>query len=523
VSPSPNQPENVIDSSETLLNRKHLQFLLDLNNALVSNLELRKLFLALSKALDHAVRHTYASLLLYDPEHDQFRIFALRLESSRGLLHEEVLFKTKGSPAGEAFLNRRPLLVSKLDVREYPSEIASTLVAEGIRSACWLPLTRGEKFLGVLCVGDRTPNAIHADDVPFLTRVANQIAIAVENALAFEEIQKLKDRLAEERKYLENELTAEFDFEEMVGSSPEWKHVLEQIDQVAATDATVLILGETGTGKELVARAIHKRSLRSDRTFVKVNCAAVPSGLLESELFGHEKGAFTGAVARQVGRFELAHQGTILLDEIGDIPLELQPKLLRALQEGQFERLGNPRTITVNARVIASTNRMLHDLVIRREFRDDLYYRLNVFPIQLPPLRRRREDIPHLVEFLVKKHGQRLRKRIEEIPQQFVDAMMRREWPGNIRELENVVERAVIVTRGGVLAIPEEPLDAAIARSATPLALADVERRHIIDVLRHTKGIIGGEDGAAVRLGLKRTTLNSRMQRLGITRRDWEV
>ena len=511
-----------MDCSEVTLDRKHLQSLLDLSNALVSHLELRKVFMAASEALDKAVRHSYASLLLYDPEHNRFRIFALRLESSRGLLHEEVLFNAEGSPAGEAFVNRRPLLVSNLDVRDYPSEIASTLVAEGIRSACWLPLTRGDKCLGVLCVGDRVPNAIPADDLPFLCRVVNQIAIAVENALAFEEIQKLKDRLAEERKYLESELTADFDFEEMVGSSPRWNRVLEHIEQVAATDATVLILGETGTGKELVARAIHQRSLRSERTFVKVNCAAVPSGLLESELFGHEKGAFTGAVARQIGRFELAHKGTILLDEIGDIPLELQPKLLRALQEGQFERLGSPRTVTVDARVIASTNRKLHDLVIRREFRDDLYYRLNVFPIQLPALRDRREDIPHLLEFLVKKHSRRLRKRIDAIPAHFVDAMMRRDWPGNIRELENVVERAVILTKGGVLAVPEEPLDGS-GRSTAPLALADLERRHIIDVLRHTKGVIGGEDGAAVRLGLKRTTLNSRMQRLGITRRDWEI
>jgi formate hydrogenlyase transcriptional activator len=517
----PTQFADLINPNQLMLNHKHLQLLLDLNNALVTNLELHKLFLAVSEALGQVVRHSYASLSLYDPELEQFRIFALRLESSRGLLHEEVLFKAEGSPAGEAFQKRSPLLVANLDVHEYPSEIGSRLVAEGIRSACWLPLMRGEKCLGVLCVGDLTPFAFHADDLPLLSRVANQIAIAVENALAFEEIRKLKDRLAEERDYLENELTADFDFEEMVGSSPKWKHVLEQIDHVAATDATVLILGETGTGKELVARAIHKCSLRSERTFVKVNCAAVPSGLLESELFGHEKGAFTGAVARQLGRFELAHQGTILLDEIGDIPLELQPKLLRALQEGQFERLGSPRTITVNARVIASTNRPLYELVIRREFRDDLYYRLNVFPIQLPSLRQRREDIPHLVEFLVRKHSRRLRKRIDEVPGHFVDAMMRREWPGNIRELENVVERAVILAHDGVLAIPEEPLDSASGRSAVALSLADVERRHIVDVLRQTKGVVGGEDGAAVRLGLKRTTLNSLMQRLGITRRDW--
>jgi formate hydrogenlyase transcriptional activator len=523
LNPGAEQVAEALDSSEVLLNRKHMQLLLDLNNALVSNLELHKLFLAMSGALDRVVRHSYASLSLYDPALNQFRIFALRLEAGLGLLHEEVVFQVEGSPAGEAFLKRRPLLVPNLNVRDYPGEIASTLIAEGIRSACWLPLSRGEKCLGVLCVGHRTANAIDAGDLPFLSRVVNQIAIAVENALAFEEIRRLKDRLAEERNYLQSELTANYNFDEMVGESRQWKRVLDQIEYVAPTDATVLLLGETGTGKELVARAIHNRSSRADRTFVKVNCAAVPSGLLESELFGHEKGAFTGAISRQIGRFELANHGTILLDEIGDIPLELQPKLLRALQEGQFERLGSPRTITVKARVIASTNRKLRDLVVRREFRDDLYYRLNVFPIQLPPLRERRADIPLLVDFLVRKHSRQLRKRIEKIPAAFMDAMMRGDWPGNIRELENVIERAVILTRDGVLALPlpEEEWEGGGADQST-LPLLDAERKHILAALRQTHGVIGGEDGAAVRLGLKRTTLNSRIQRLGLTRIDWE-
>jgi formate hydrogenlyase transcriptional activator len=518
--PLSDQSADVSDPSQVLLDRKRLQLLLDLNNALVSSLELHPLFLAVSEALSRVVCHSYASLSLYDSAHHQFRIYALRNEGSRGLLREEAVFKAEGSPAGEAFLKRQPLLVPNLDLREYPSEIASTLVAEGIKSACWLPLLRGDKCLGVLCVGDRKPNALDFIDLSFLSHVVNQIAIAVENALAFEEIRKLKDRLAEERNYLESEVTANYNLEEMVGSTPAWKRVLDQIEYVAPTDATVLILGETGTGKELVARAIHSQSLRSARTFAKVNCAAVPSGLLESEFFGHEKGAFTGAISRQIGRFELAHQGTILLDEIGDIPLELQPKLLRALQEGQFERLGSPRTISVNTRVIASTNRKLYDLVVRREFRDDLYYRLNVFPIQLPPLRERRPDIPFLVDFFVRKHSRRLRQRIESIPPRFIDAMMRHDWPGNIRELENMVERAVILTRDGVLQLPEIE-----SRSAAPsvLPLADAERQHIIDALRQCSGVIGGEDGAAAHLGLKRTTLNSRIRKLGLTRRDWEL
>jgi len=518
-----NEPANQDDSGQLLLNRNHLQLLLELNNALVSNLDLHRLFAAVSEALGRVVRHSYASLSLYDPEKKQFSIFALRLEGSRGLLHEEVVFKAEGSPAGEAFLKRRPLLVPKLDVKDYPAEIASSLVAEGIRSACWLPLMRGDKCLGVLCVGDHTENALNADELPFLSRVVNQIAISVENALAFEEIRKLKDRLAEERNYLEHELTANYSFEAMVGVSEPWQRVLEQIRTVAPTDATVLILGETGTGKELVARAIHENSQRAGRTFAKVNCAAVPSGLLESEFFGHERGSFTGAIARQIGRFELAHQGTLLLDEIGDIPLELQPKLLRALQEGQFERLGSSKTISVDCRVIASTNRKLYELVIRREFRDDLYYRLNVFPIQLPPLRDRRLDIPLLVESFVRKHSRRFHKTVEKIPERFMKAMMSREWPGNIRELENMVERAVILTRNGVLALPEEDANGAPQSPVVAVtSLADAERNHILAVLREAHGVIGGENGAAVRLGLKRTTLNSRLRKLGIRRRDWD-
>jgi formate hydrogenlyase transcriptional activator len=335
----------------------------------------------------------------------------------------------------------------------------------------------------------------------------------VENALAFEQINELRDKLAKEKNYLQGEIQAEHNYEEMVGRSPEWQRVLEQIEIVAPTNATVLIVGETGTGKELVARALHNRSPRRERTLVKVNCAAVPAGLLESELFGHEKGAFTGAITQQIGRFELAHKGTILLDEIGDTPLEIQPKLLRVLQERQFERLGSSRTITVDARVIASTNQNLREKVRRREFRDDLYYRLNVFPIMVPSLRERRSDIPLLVRYLVHKCGQRMRKRIDTIPSAVMDRLVRCDWPGNVRELENAIERAVILSRDGTLPIGElqhlEP-------NVVPLAQA--EREIVLNALRECHGVIGGTNGAAHKLGMKRTTLNSRMRKLGVSR-----
>ena len=368
----------------------------------------------------------------------------------------------------------------------------------------------GERCTGVLCIGSRELAAFGSERVLLLTSVATQIVIAVENALAFQQIKQLKDKLAKEKSYLENEIRARY--EEMVGESPEWKRVEEQIETVAPTDATVLILGETGTGKELVARAIHNRSARRERTFIKLNCSAVPSGLLESELFGHEKGAFTGAIAQQLGRFELAHKGSLLLDEIGDIPLELQPKLLRALQEQQFERLGNPRTIKVDVRVIASTNRNLLELVRTRQFRDDLYYRLNVFPIVVPPLRERRSDIPLLVRFFAQKHAERMRRRIETIPPEAMERLTRADWPGNVRELENVIERAVILSRDGILHVPTSELPPL----PNTVSLQSMEREYILNTLRECQGVVGGAKGAATRLGLKRTTLNSRMKKLGI-------
>ena len=332
-------------------------------------------------------------------------------------------------------------------------------------------------------------------------------------------------RSEEEKRYLEEELTTTHQFEEIIGNTSGLKRVLRQVETVAPTDATVLILGETGTGKELIARAIHNLSGRKEFPFVRLNCSAIPAGLLESELFGHEKGAFTGAIAQKVGRLELAHRGTLFLDEIGDLPLELQPKILRALQEKEFERLGGTRTIPVNVRLLAATNRDLAKMVEERQFRSDLYYRLKVFPVEIPPLRERLEDIPMLVKYFVSQHARRMNRHIETIPPEIMEALVRWPWPGNVRELENFIERAVILSPGPTLRAPlkelhiAEPAIEAIAAASGNLQ--DVEREHILQVLREAKGMISGPNGAAERLGLKRTTLNSKLKKLGIKRSDY--
>jgi formate hydrogenlyase transcriptional activator len=341
----------------------------------------------------------------------------------------------------------------------------------------------------------------------------------VENALAYQEIAKLKDKLSKEKLYLEDEIRTEFNFEEIVGDSPALKQVLKQVEIVAATASTVLILGETGTGKELLARAIHNRSERRGRTFVKMNCAAIPTGLLESELFGHERGAFTGAIAQKIGRFELADGGTLFLDEVGDIPLELQSKLLRVLQEQEFERLGSTKTIRVDIRLLAATNRDLAAMVSDKQFRSDLYYRLNVFPIVSPPLRERREDIPLLVRYFAQKHSRRMNKQIERIPSDTMAALSRYHWPGNVRELENLIERAVILSPGVELHVPLAELKAAAREGAQPVTtLEAAEREHVLRALQAANWVIGGPSGAAAHLGMKRTTLQSKIQKLGISR-----
>jgi formate hydrogenlyase transcriptional activator len=373
--------------------------------------------------------------------------------------------------------------------------------------------------LGAIGFGSSVPCAFGEEELGFLHQVARQVAVAVDNALAYQQIAELKEKLSKEKLYLEDEIRAEYNFEEIIGDSPALKQVLKQVEIVAPTDSTVLILGETGTGKELLARAIHNRSARSQGTFVKMNCAAIPTGLLESELFGHERGAFTGAIAQKIGRFELADGGTLFLDEVGDIPLELQSKLLRVLQEQEFERLGSTKTVTVDVRLVAATNRDLGAMVAEKEFRSDLFYRLNVFPIVSPPLRERREDIPLLVRYFAQRFSRRMNKRIERIPSDAMDSLSRYHWPGNVRELENLIERAVILSQGSDLRVPLAELKGGARDAGQPVAtLEAAEREHILRALQSTNWVIGGPAGAAARLGMKRTTLQSKMQKLGIVR-----
>jgi formate hydrogenlyase transcriptional activator len=508
-----------IYQQELARERDRLRLLLEVNNALVSTLDLRQLLTAISACLRRVMNHDYASLGLYEPAARQVRLQALDFPQGKGLLQEEMVFPIEGTPSGEVIVTRQPLIISGANLDRYEPSVSRLFIAEGLHSGCIVPLITANRILGTLSLSSLRPGAFTQEDVDLLMRVANQVAIAIENALAYREIAELKNKLTDEKLYLEEEIRTEYTFEEIVGESPALKRVLSQVETVAATDSSVLVLGETGTGKEVIARAIHDLSPRRERTFVKVNCAAIPTGLLESELFGHEKGAFTGAIAQKVGRFELAHRGTLFLDEVGDIPLELQPKLLRVLQEKEFERLGSTRTLHVDVRVVAATNRDLTQMVEDRLFRSDLYYRLNVFPIVVPPLRERAEDIPLLVRYFAQKHARRMDRRIETIPAEEMEALTRYHWPGNVRELENLIERAVILSRGPALHVPlpEDRLSGE-ASAASPVTLEAAEREHILRALRDTNWVIAGPHGAAARLGMKRTTLQSRMAKLGISR-----
>jgi formate hydrogenlyase transcriptional activator len=512
-------------SVQQQLAREHhvSRLLLDVNNAVISKLDLRELFAAITACLHRVMQFAYISLALYERESNQLRIHALDFPQGRGLMHEDILVPLEIAPSGMAFTSQKPVLLRSIDTERFPSEIARLLIAEGIRSTCSIPMTSHGQALGTLSVGSLQEAAFSEEDARLLTQVTNQIAIAVENALAYREIAELKDKLSEEKLYLQDEIRTEYNFEEIIGESPTLRRILKQAETVAPTDSTVLLLGETGTGKELIARAIHNLSSRRDRTLVKVNCAAIPTGLLESELFGHERGAFTGAVAQRIGRFELANHGTIFLDEVGDIPLELQPKLLRVLQEQEFERLGSTRTMHVDARLIAATNADLTRKVADKQFRDDLYYRLNVFPIMIPPLRERPEDIPLLVRHFVQKYGNRMKRQIDTIPASAMKALSEYHWPGNVRELENFIERAVILSPGSKLETPlaelakkKKPPSAILANNSA--TLEEAEREHILHALKDTNWVIGGPAGAAARLGMKRTTLHSLVKRLGITR-----
>jgi formate hydrogenlyase transcriptional activator len=459
----------------------------------------------------------YSSLALLEPSKAHLRNYALVFEGNPDVIPQGATAALEETPAGRAVETRRPVLLDSGDLARYSSMVAQRLVSAGLKSLCCIPLITRKGVLGTMNIGSMKENAFAPADVDFLTQVAAQASIAIENATAYQQIADLKDKLAEEKLYLEDEIRSEQNFGEIVGDDPGFRKVLDQLATVAPTDASVMILGETGTGKELIARAIHDLSGRRERTFVKLNCAAIPTGLLESELFGHERGAFTGAIAQKVGRFELANKGTLFLDEVGDIPLELQPKLLRALQEHEFERLGGVKTIKVDVRLVAATNRDLTQMIADREFRSDLYYRLSVFPLLLPPLRERTADIPKLVRYFAQKYARRMNKRVESIPADAMEALVRYAWPGNVRELENLIERAVILTRGTSLEIPLAELRAA-PESTNAVTLEDAERDHIRRVLEQAGGVVGGPNGAAARLGMKRTTLQSKMKKLGIAR-----
>ena len=510
--------------------RDRLQLVLDINNSVVSNLELRDLFRALSASLRRVIAHDSATLMLPDGQSpDMLRIYALDFPEGRGFLHQDMLLSISETNPGRAFQSGQTILVGSgpHSVPFTNSNGLRVAEGEGLRCSLVLPLVPNGsgKSVGVLTLGSRTECAFSQTEIDFLQQVARQIAIGVNNALQHHKLSESARRVSEEKSYLEEEIRAEQDFEDIVGSSSSLRHVLAQVETVAPTDSTVLIQGETGTGKELIARAIHDRSSRRQRTFVKINCAAIPTGLLESELFGHERGAFTGAIARKIGRFELADQGTLFLDEIGDIPLELQPKLLRVLQEREFERLGATATRRVNVRVIAATNHSLSSMVGENTFRSDLFYRLNVFPISVPPLRERVEDIPLLARYFTSKYARRLNRELQRIPAETLDAMTRYAWPGNVRELQNFIERAVILSRDGELHAPvseltfSAPSIKAIEQDESR-TLRELEKVHILEALEKSNWVVGGPMGAAARLGLKRTSLLYRMEKLRISRLD---
>jgi transcriptional regulator with GAF, ATPase, and Fis domain len=429
-----------------------------------------------------------------------------------------------GSPDGEAFCSRAPLVLQWIDETRYAHNWVRHLTDVGMQSGCWVPVIHRGDPIGVLAVASRLASAFSQREAEMLAKIADQMAVTVVNARAFRQLAESRDRLMEEKQYLQEEINLENQFEDIVGESTGLRQVLKEIEIVAPTDATVLIEGETGTGKELLARAVHRLSPRKERTFIKLNCAAIPATLLESELFGHEKGAFTGANARKLGRLELASEGTLFLDEVGEMPLDLQPKLLRALQEREFERLGGSRPIHVDVRLIAATNRDLGKMMAEKQFRADLYYRLKVFPISAPPLRDRASDIPILARHFVESHSRRMGKHIETIPEETMDALVRWKWPGNIRELGNLIERSVILTRGSVLYVPLSELRTPDAENDTMSEKRDLrtgERERILRALREAKGRIAGPTGAAARLGMKRTTLNSKLKKLGIERRAY--
>jgi formate hydrogenlyase transcriptional activator len=513
--------ESFLAKEVAIRERDRLRTLFDITDALVSKLDRDELFSAISDQLSKVIKHDCALLTLCN-DTGSLDVYALHSTSPQLLEALKGPFNPAGMPAEQVLASGKPVVAGEADIDRYPNPNFRRFLALGFKSLCSVPLIARNRIIGTLALNRMTDDAWTPEDVEFLMQVASQIAMTVGNSLAFRELAEIKERLATEKLYLEDEIRLDQNIGNMVGGGPAFQSVLKGIQTVAPTDATVLIMGETGTGKELVARAIHELSSRSRGSFVKVNCAAIPASLLESELFGHEKGSFTGAVAQKIGRFELAHQGTLFLDEIGEMPLELQPKLLRAIQDQEFERVGGNRTIRTDTRFVAATNRDLMAMVEENKFRADLYYRLHVFPVHVPSLRARREDIPLLARYFVQKHAHRMGRNIDSIPTSVLDALTNYDWPGNIRELQNLLERSVILTNGSVLQVPMHELIGkaapAIWHAGSSAEPQNAERARILKALEEAKGQVGGSDGAAARLGLKRTTLQSRIRKLNISR-----
>jgi formate hydrogenlyase transcriptional activator len=498
--------------------RDRLQLLLELTSQIASNLELRELLRTVSATVRRVMRCDAVAVHLPDEERGCLRLFALDFGGRRSVTSDNSGLEESNSAEyiSEVFRTRTPMVNDEGSATSHPE-----IFRDVPRCACSVPLISRNRVLGVMELWRPEAHIFTENDLGFLAQIATQVAIAVENALAYGEIKGLKNKLAREKLYLEDEIRSEQGFEEIIGRSAAIRSVLRKIETVAPTDSTVLIYGETGTGKELIARAIHERGPRRSNAFVKLNCAAIPTGLLESELFGHERGAFTGAIVQRIGRFELADRGTAFLDEIGEIALELQPKLLRVLQEREFERLGSARTLKTDARLIAATNRDLAACVEEQKFRADLFYRLNVFPIFVPPLRDRPDDIPLLVRHFVQYFARRMNRTIDTIPSETMDALVRHSWPGNIRELQNLIERSVILSPGPVLHVPLAGLHSSNSPrqdGARQRTLEEAEREHILATLKETKWRVSGAGGAAVRLGMNRSTLQFRMKKLGIAR-----
>jgi formate hydrogenlyase transcriptional activator len=498
-----------------------LRLILDLNNSVVSNLELADVLKSVSPNIRKAMRLEGVAVILPDAPNEHLQLFALDLASGKANVRQNMLTPLEDSLAGQVFRGGKPWVgyLDELNRSGFDDRIIS---GDGAQTICMLPLIRSRNVLGVLCLVRAPKSTFANEDIEFLSQVAGLVAIAIDHAFAYRRITELSDKLTQEKLYLEDEIRSELNFEEIIGNSAALQQVLRQIEAVAPTNSTVLIQGETGSGKELIARAVHNLSRRRDHPFVKLNCAAIPTGLLESELFGHEKGAFTGAIAQRMGRFELASQGTIFLDEVSEIPIDLQPKLLRVLQEREFERLGNSRTLRTDARLIAATNRDLKSMVEEGRFRSDLFYRLNVFPIYVPSLKERKEDIPFLVRHFAQHFARSLSKEINTISTETMNSMVSYPWPGNIRELQNVIERAVILSKGPELKISLaglalKPADATRFTNGDA-TLEEIERRHILSVLEQTNWVFAGPKGAAARLGMKRPTLQFRMRKLGISR-----